>query len=142
MSYQKLVVAGNLGGDPELRYLQSGQGVTNFSLATNRVYNNSNGERVEEVTWFRVSVWGRQAEACNQYLKKGSKVLIEGRLNPDRETGGPRVYQRPDGSYGAQFEITADRVVFMDSRPSQGGGGYQGGGGAGQQIGEDDELPF
>jgi single-strand DNA-binding protein len=119
MSYQKIVIVGNLGRDPEMRYTPSGQGVTNFSVATNRQYTASSGEKVKETTWFRVSAWGRQAEICNQYLKSGSKVLIEGRLNPDKETGNPRVFQRNDGSSGASYEIMSERVVFLDSRGEQ-----------------------
>ena len=119
MSYQKIVIVGNLGRDPEMRYTPSGQGVTNFSVATNRQYTASSGEKVKETTWFRISAWGRQAEICNQYLKSGSKVLIEGRLNPDKETGNPRVFQRNDGSSGASYEIMSERVVFLDSRGDQ-----------------------
>lgn len=119
MSYQKIVIVGNLGRDPEMRYTPTGQGVTNFSVATNRQYTASSGEKVKETTWFRVSAWGRQAEICNQYLKSGSKVLIEGRLNPDKETGNPRVFQRNDGSSGASYEIMSERVVFLDTRGDQ-----------------------
>jgi len=116
MSYLKVIAVGFLGRDPELRFLPSGQGVCNFTIATNRTYTNSNGEKVKETCWLKVSTWGKLSETCNNYLKKGSKVLIEGRLNPDAETGGPRVFQRQDGTHGASYELTADRVVFMDSR--------------------------
>ncbi len=75
MSYTKLMIVGNLGRDPEMRYLESGQAVTNFSIASNRQYTASSGERVKETTWFRITVWGRQAETCNEYLKSGSQVL-------------------------------------------------------------------
>ena len=71
--YQKLVIVGNLGTDPEMRYTAAGQAVTNFSVATNRRYTSSDGNQVDETTWFRVSVWGKQAETTNQYLKKGNK---------------------------------------------------------------------
>jgi single-strand DNA-binding protein len=140
MSYQKIVLVGNLGRDPEMRYLPNGQAVTNFNMATNRSYTNSNGERVKETTWFRISAWGRQAETCNQYLKTGSKVLIEGRLNPDQETGGPRVFQRQDGSHGSSYEVTAERVVFMDSRGQD--GTFQQQGGAPDDDMMDDDIPF
>jgi len=116
MSYQKIVIVGNLGRDPEMRYTPTGQAVTNFSVATNRQYTASSGEKVKETTWFRVSAWGRQAETCNQYLKSGSRVLVEGRMNPDKETGNPRVFQRNDGSSGASYEIVANSVVFLTSR--------------------------
>jgi single-strand DNA-binding protein len=139
MSYQKLVIVGNLGRDPEMRYLQSGQAVTNFNVATNRQYTASNGERVKETTWFRVSAWGRQAETCNQYLKQGSRVLVEGRLNPDRESGSPRVYERKDGTIGSSYEITAERVVFISTRDDQ--AAYQPEQPGGEEI-EDDDIPF
>lgn len=138
MSYQKLIIAGNLGRDPEMRYLPSGQAVTNFSVATNRQYTASNGERVKETVWFRVSAWGRQAEICNQYLRTGAKVLIEGRLTPDRETGGPRVWGDPPR---ASYEMTADRVVFMSGRDDA--GGYEGGPPPMMEdTGSDDDIPF
>lgn len=114
--YQKLVIVGNLGRDPEMRYTPSGQAVTNLNIATNRQYTSNTGERVKETTWFRVSVWGKQAETANQYLRKGSKVLIEGRLTQDPATGGPRVWTGTDGAPRASFEMTAQTVRFLSSR--------------------------
>ena len=108
--YQKLVIVGNLGSDPEMRYTQSGQAVTSFSVATNRRYNDK-----DETTWFRVSVWGNQAEACNKYLEKGRKVLVEGRLTPD-ENGGPRVWEDKSGNARASFEISATTVQFLSGK--------------------------
>ena len=113
--YHTLIIVGNLGRDPEMRYTPSGQAVTNFSVATNRQYTASSGETVKETTWFRVSAWGRQAEICNQYLRKGSKVLVEGRLVPDKN-GGPRVWTKSDGTAGASFEVTASTVRFLSTR--------------------------
>ena len=139
MSYQKIVIVGNLGRDPEMRYTPSGQAVTNFNMATNRQYTASNGERVKETTWFRISAWGRQAETCNQYLKMGSRVLVEGRLNPDKETGAPRDYERRDGSIGSSYEITAERVVFMSGRDDK--ASDQGAGPSDEPI-DEDEIPF
>jgi single-strand DNA-binding protein len=141
--YQKMIIVGNLGRDPEMRYTPGGQAVTNMSVATNRRYNDSNGQRVDETTWFRVSVWGNQAEAVNQYLQQGSRVLVEGRLNPDPETGGPRIWTRNDGTPGASFEITAWRVVFLSTREED--QAYQSSqsspGGTGQSV-EEDDIPF
>jgi single-strand DNA-binding protein len=114
--YQNLIIVGNLGRDPEMRYTPSGQAVTNFNVATNRKYTTSDGNQVEETTWFRVSTWGKTAEVCNQYLKKGSKVLVEGRLNPDSTTGGPRIWTRQDGTSAASFELTANQVRFLSTR--------------------------
>lgn len=113
--YQKTIIIGNLGSDPEMRYMADGTAVTNFSVATNRRYT-KNDQPTDETTWFRVSVWGRQAETANQYLSRGRKVMIEGRLRPDPETGGPRTYQRQDGSMGASFELTAENVQFLGGR--------------------------
>jgi len=116
--YQKLIVVGNLGGDPEMRYMPDGTAVTNFSVATNRKWTDgATGEPVEEVTWFRVSVWGKQAESCNQYLEKGRLVLVEGRLQPDPKTGGPRIWSRQvDGSAGASYDLRAFNVRFLGSQ--------------------------
>ncbi len=141
MSYHTIIVVGNLGRDPEMRYLPSGQPVTNLSLATNRKYTDSNGQLVKETIWFRVSVWGKQAEACNQYLRKGSQVLVEGRLQPDPNTGGPRIWQGQNGP-GASYEIVASTVRFLSSRMEDGGsGGYQSND-YGSNISEPDEIPF
>jgi len=109
--YQKLIIIGNLGRDPEMRYTPDGKAVTSFSVATSRKYNDK-----EETAWFRVSVWGKQAESCNQYLTKGSKVLVEGRLRPDSNTGAPQVFQKKDGSWGSSYEVFADTVRFLSAR--------------------------
>lgn len=114
--YHTLLIVGNLGKDPEMRFTPSGQAVTSFSVATSREYTTGSGERVKETTWFRVSTWGKTAEVCNQYLKKGSKVLIEGRLTPDKSTGGPRVWTKQDGSAGSSFEVTAQTIRFLDGK--------------------------
>jgi single-strand DNA-binding protein len=113
--YHRIVVVGNLGRDPEMRYTPGGQAVTNMSLATNRRYTNSDGQQIEETIWFRVSVWGRQAESVHQYLRKGRQVLVEGRLVPD-ENGNPRIWNRQDGTPAASFEVNAQRVVFLGGR--------------------------
>lgn len=114
--YQKLTIVGNLGTDPEMRYTPKGQAVTNLSVATNRRWTDDNGVEHEETCWFRVSVWGRLAETCNQYLSKGRQVLVEGRLSPDRETGGPRVWEDRDGNPRASYEMTAFDVRFLGGR--------------------------
>lgn len=114
--YHTIIIVGNLGRDPEMRYTPSGSAVTNFSVATNRQYTSSDGTPVKETIWFRVSTWGKSAEVCNQYLKRGSKVLVEGRLNPDNATGGPRIWTRQDGTPAASFEISANTVRFLSAR--------------------------
>lgn len=138
--YQKLTIVGNLGRDPEMRYTPNGQAVTNLNVATNRQYTTNTGERVKETTWWRVSVWGRQAEATNQYLRRGSKVLIEGRMTSDQGTGGPRVYQRQDGTWGASFEVNAQRVIFLSSRAED--EAYQENVPGDDFDEEDDDIPF
>jgi single-strand DNA-binding protein len=141
--YHTIIIVGNLGKDPEMRYTPSGQAVTSFSVASNRKYTASNGEQVNETIWFRVSAWGKQAEICNQYLKKGSKVLIEGRLTPDKNTGGPRIWQKQDGSSGSSFEVTAQTVRFLSTR-----GEGDSGGGSMPEVGDmatapaEDDIPF
>ncbi|MFB0547157.1 MAG: single-stranded DNA-binding protein [Anaerolineae bacterium] len=112
--YQKVIIIGNLGRDPEMRYTPDGKPVTQLSVATNRKWTDqSSGESREETIWWRVSVWGKQAETCNQYLVKGQQVLVEGRMRPDPQTGGPRIWTRSDGTPGASFELTARTVRFL-----------------------------
>ena len=138
--YHQIVIVGNLGRDPEMRYTPSGTPVTSFNVATNRKYTGSDGNQVKETTWFRVSVFGKQAEACAQYLKKGSAALIEGRLNPDPQSGGPRTYTRQDGTTGANFEVTANTVRFLSTR---GEGGAPGAEMAdAPPAGGEDDIPF
>ncbi len=138
--YQRIVIVGNLGGDPVMRYTPSGQAVTNFSVATNRVYTNSNGEKVKETTWFRVSVWGKQAENVNQYLRKGSRVLVEGRLIPDPQSGGPRIWTDQNGNPRASFEVNALTVRFLSSRAED----QAAAAGLGTDLppADEDEIPF
>ena len=126
--FQQTTIIGRLGNDPEMRAMPNGNYVTSFSVATSRKYKD-----VEETTWFRISVYGNQAEACNKYLSKGSPVLVVGRLKPDADTGGPRVYQRKDGTSGASFELIAQTVKFLP------------GGGEGADVADvygDQEIPF
>lgn len=110
--FHKVILVGNLGRDPEMRYTPSGQAVTNLSVATNRTYTDNAGNQVKQTVWFRVSVWGKQAEASHQYLRKGRQVLVEGRLNPD-DNGNPRIWNAQDGTPRASFEVTAETVRFL-----------------------------
>jgi single-strand DNA-binding protein len=138
MTYQTIIIAGNLGRDPEMRYTPSGQAVTSFSVAVSEQYTNASGEKVKKTIWFRVSAWGKQAEVCNQYLKKGSKILVEGRLSAD-ETGSPKIYKKGNGESGANFEVTSSTVRFLSSQnaaePRDGGVNEL-------PSDDDDELPF
>ena len=116
--WHKITLIGNLGKDPEMKYTPSGQAVTSFSVACSRSYA-KNGETVKETTWFRCETWGKLAEVANQYLHKGSKVLIEGRMKPDIGTGGPRVWQKQDGTNGASFEVVVSELKFLDPKEKQ-----------------------
>ena len=133
--YQKVIIIGNLGRDPEMRFSPSGDPVTSFSVATSRKYKGT-----DETTWFRVSAWGKLAETCNQYLRKGSKVFVEGRLTPDGQTGGPRVYKRNDDTWASSFDIFAENVRFLSPRSE----GFGGGGADADGIDDsmDDDIPF
>ncbi len=114
--YHKVILIGNLGRDPDLRYTPQGTPVATFTVATNRVYTNAAGEQTQETVWFRVSAWGRLAETCNQYLRRGMRVYIEGRLVPDPNTGSPRMFTRQDGTVGTSFELRAQVVKFLTPR--------------------------
>ncbi len=105
-SLNKVFLMGNLTRDPELRYLPSGQPVTSFSIAMNRVYNSQTGEKKEEVSYVRVVVWARLAEICNEYLKKGSPVFVEGRLQS-------RSWEAQDGTKRSAIEVVAQNVQFL-----------------------------
>jgi len=138
--YHTVILVGNLGRDPEMRYTPSGQGVTNFSVAINDNYTSNTGEKVERTIWVRVSTWGKLAETCNTYLKKGSKVLVEGRLVADQATGGPRVWNRQDGTPSASFEVSAVTVRFLSSRSDADTSYTEEGSGSAGDI--DDSIPF
>jgi single-strand DNA-binding protein len=116
MMYHKILIVGNLGRDPEMRYTPDGTPVTNFSVATNRRWTNADGSPGEETVWFRVTAWKRMAEVCNQYLQKGRQVFIEGQMKPDSATGGPRVWTGNDGTARASYEVTALTVKFLGGR--------------------------
>lgn len=140
--FQKLIVVGNLGRDPEMRYMPDGTAVTNFSVASSRRWTGADGQPHEETTWFRIEVWRRQAETANQYLSKGSKVLVEGRIKPDPNTGGPRLWTRQDGTMSASFEVVADTVRFLSGRAEDGGAAAGGEEMSGAPAYEEDDIPF
>jgi single-strand DNA-binding protein len=100
------MLIGNLTRDPELRYIPSGQGVTTFTVAVNRTYLANTGEKKEEVSFIRVVVWGKRAESCHEYLKKGSPVFVEGRLQS-------RSWDAPDGTKRSTIEVVAQNVQFL-----------------------------
>ena len=136
----KVILIGNLGRDPELRYTQSGQAVTNFSLATSENWNDkSSGERVERTEWHRIVAWGRTAELAAQYLSKGRTVYVEGRLQT-------REYEDRDGIKRRVTEVVANNITFLGGRGGDGGassapnaGDNEGSGGGSPP---DDDIPF
>lgn len=136
-SFHSITIVGNLGREPELRYTPSGQPVCSMSIATTRTYSNGAGEKVEEVCWFRASIWGKAGENAAQYLHKGSKVaLVDARLVPDKQ-GNPRIWKKSDDTPGASFEVTCNTVHFLSK--SNGGGE-----GAEAEVAEEqgEEIPF
>src|SRR3989338_6208187 len=111
-SFNKVLLMGNLTRDPELRYIPSGQAVASFTVAVNRAYNSQSGEKKEEVSFIRVVVWAKLAENCNEYLKKGSPVFVEGRLQS-------RSWEAQDGTKRSTIEVVAQTVQFLSTRGSR-----------------------
>ena len=107
------VLVGNLGRDPEMRYSPSGQAVTQLNVACERRWKDQQGKVHKVTTWHRVSVWGKRGEVCNQYLRKGSKVLVECRQNLDPQTGASRIWIDKDGQPRTSNEWTATNVTFL-----------------------------
>ena len=136
--YQKLTIIGNLGGDPVMKFVPNGDAVTTFSVAASNKYTTKDGSKVEETIWFRVTTWRKLAENCNQYLSKGSRVFIEGRLTPDKETGSPRVYEASDGTHRASFEVLALEVKFLSSKGDVAAKPQQ----AQAQEAQEEQIPF
>lgn len=121
--FHKVTLIGNLGADPETRYVPSGANVCSFNVASNRTYT-VNGERRKETTWFRVSAWGKLGEICQQYLTKGQLVLIEGELAAD-EAGYPRIWTDQNGQARSSFEIRAREMKMLGGRSENAdAGGY------------------
>ena len=106
-SLNKVMLIGNVGTDPEMRYTPSGIPVTSFRVATSRVYTTAEGERKQETEWFTVVAWRKQAESCSQFLTKGQKVYAEGSLRT-------RAWEGRDGQKRTAVEIIATRVLFLD----------------------------
>jgi single-strand DNA-binding protein len=132
MSFNKIILVGNLGRDPELRYTPQGTPVCTFSMATNDRRKDKNGEMQDQTTWFRVTLWNRQAETASQYLHKGKPVYIEGRLRVEE-------YTDRDGKQRYALEVTATDMQFIGSRQDEGAGG--GGGGGNYDRGNYDRGP-
>ncbi len=149
-SVNKVILIGNLGRDPEIRYLPSGDAVANLRIATTDKFKDRNGEQQEVTEWHSVAFFGKQAEICGQYLKKGSQIYVEGSLRT-------RKWQDKDGNDRYTTEIRGDRMQMLGSRGGGGGGGAAdfdspppdnaprgkpGGSGAGGFSDMDDDIPF
>jgi single-strand DNA-binding protein len=138
----KVILVGNLGSDPQLRYTPQGTAVANFSVATTEKFTNKNGERESRTEWHRVVAWSKLAEICGQYLKKGKQVYIEGRIQT-------RQWDDKDGNKRSSTEVVATNMVML-GRAGEGGGGDTGA----QEFpdderatqeapaGQEDDLPF
>ena len=143
----KIIIIGNLGRDPEMRYSTSGNPMTSFSIASNYSYTTAAGERREETEWFNCTAFGRLADTCNQYLVRGQQVYIEGRLRS-------RQYNRRDGTPGFSLDVTITDVQFLgrrgeqqdgasaDQRRDNYGDGDNYGGGGDEAMADVDDLPF
>lgn len=155
MSVNKVILVGRLGRDPETRYTGGGQAVGNFSVATDETFKDKNGERQKRTEWHRITVWGKQAEIAQQYLKKGSLVFIEGRIQS-------REWQDKEGQKRTSFDIVATNFRMLGGRSDGGGSGggsfggaarggdaepashtddFGSGGAAGPEI-SDEDIPF
>ena len=135
MSVNKVILVGRLGRDPETRYTGGGQAVANFSVATDESYKDKNGERQKRTEWHKIVVWGKQAEIAQQYLKKGSLIFIEGRIQS-------REWQDKEGQKRTSFEIVASNFRMLGSRAegaAAAGAGASGGAGARAGGGDDFE---
>lgn len=141
----KIMLIGNLGRDPEMRFTPSGKPVTDFSLAVSRRHRSPEGETIDETEWFRINCWDRLAEIADQYLTKGSKIYVEGRVHLHRYTGN-------DGQERSSLDVTATELMMLTPRgESTGGGSYresvpseprEASRGGGQNDDDFDDVPF
>lgn len=113
----KIMLIGHLGKDPEMKYTQQGTPVTTFSLAVSRTFKTGDGQSKEETEWFRVNAWRKLAETCNEYLRKGSKVYIEGRFYT-------REWQTQEGQTRTSVEVEASEMIMLDNKGAGGSGGF------------------
>ncbi len=131
----KIILIGNLGRDPEMNYTPNGIAVTKFSLAVNRVSKSPSGERQDETEWFNIVAWRQLAETCNNYLKKGSKIYIEGRLTQ-------RKYTDRNGAERTAIEVVANDMEMLTPKDRQGSSGADNFPGGDDALGDLDEHPF
>lgn len=128
----KVMIIGNLGRDPEMRFTPSGRPVTSFTVATSRTWSSPDGERHEETEWFNVVAWGKLAETCKQFLVKGQQVYVEGRLQTRR-------WEDQEGRKHFSTEIVADRMIMLGERRSN---QQAENGPLPDTLSEEDEFPF
>src|SRR5207244_10003887 len=145
----KVILVGNLGRDPEVRYTPGGQAVANFTIATNEAWTDKSGQKQERTEWHRIVAWGKQAELCGEYLTKGRQVYVEGRLQT-------REWTNKEGAKQYTTEIVANQVVFLSGGERGQGRGASRGGGAPEEFGSpppgtdegasakaaEDDIPF
>jgi len=130
MSVNKVILVGRLGRDPETRYTGGGQAVANFSVATDETYKDRNGERQKRTEWHKIVVWGKQAEIAQQYLKKGSLIFVEGRIQS-------REWQDKEGQKRTSFEIVANNFRMLGGRAEGAAAGAGGMGGGASRSGDE-----
>ena len=140
--FHRVTIIGNLGRDPEMRYTPSGQQVTSFSVATTEKWSGQDGQAQERTIWWRVSAWGKLAEVCNEYLKKGRQVFVEGSMVVDPKTGEPRIWTKQDGTPHASLELRALTVKFLGGRGDSGGAHGEAGAGGGELVADEGDIPF
>ena len=133
MSVNKVILVGRLGRDPETRYTGGGQAVANFSIATDETYKDRNGERQKRTEWHKIVVWGKQAEIAQQYLKKGSLLFVEGRIQS-------REWQDKEGQKRTSFEIVANNFRMLGGRGDGAAAGAGAGAGGGARHSDDFEA--
>ncbi len=133
-SYNRVILMGNLTRDPELRYTPNGTAVANFAIAVNRRFKTEDEVR-EEVDFFDIVVWGKQAENCSEYLSKGRPVLLEGRLQQNR-------WETSEGQKRSKVEVVANTVQFLGSRSAESQKGTPGGGDGGDAEFDESDIPF
>ena len=138
-SLNKCMIIGNLGRDPEMRYTPQGTAVTSFSVAVSRSFNSRVGEPLEETVWFRVTAWNKLAEICNQYLTKGQRVYVEGRVSM-------RMWDGNDGQKHGSLELTASDLMMLSAKGEAVGAGAGAAAGRDEAFGggdlEPDDIPF
>jgi single-strand DNA-binding protein len=144
LEMNKVFLSGNLTRDPDIRYIPSGTAVSEFDIAVSRRYKNKNGETKDETSFINIETWGKTAEFCSQYLKKGRRILVEGRLRQDS-------WEAQDGTKRQRIRVVADRVQFADFKPGAGAAAPEPAdqpaeptteAGADKSEGVDDDLPF